>query len=134
GRLIGTPEDLAMAALTFRFELDPATGLPRLTDPAGALAPGECESLQRELSAGYARLVGLDRRTVRLRTRLAAAGGRGRVRLPVLPGRDRRCPTLVLTALAPAAPAAAAPPRGAGVLAPLEGLRAGPLLANPDRG
>ena len=56
-----------MAALSIRYEMDPATGLPRLVAPTDALSQAERHALELRLARNYQRLLEVGQDTLGLR-------------------------------------------------------------------
>src|SRR2546423_549469 len=112
-----------------RFELDQATGLPRLRALNGVLSRQEHADLEVLLRKHYRQLVEDGRRTRVLRVRLAS--GPVSFRVTVRPGVSRRCPALVLERLPNGDRSERRPGRGAwvsGLAAAWEELVHGSLL------
>ncbi len=92
-----------MTSLILRYAEDPATGLPCLEDPSGRLSSAELDALGRAVEEHFERLTsGADGQLLDL-------GGAVGPNLPryfrvTLADRDRRCPTLLLEAVAPPEP------------------------------
>jgi len=87
-----------MACLTLRYCEDSATGLPRLEDPGGSLAPADLETLGREIDRHYERLIGSPD------GQFFTLNGSDDPHLPrhfrvTVQDRNRRSPTLVLEAV-----------------------------------
>ena len=93
-----------MAGLTLTYREDPRTGLPRLEDPGGGLPADVLAALGRELGRRYERLAhGPDRQYLTLDA--PAGAGVPRCFRVTVTERAKRCPTLLLEAAEPPAPA-----------------------------
>lgn len=93
-----------MTRTVFRYAMDPATKLPRLAAPAGALTPQERARLKRQLRRHYRRLLDLDGRMVKLGEPLEI--GPALFRVTVRPGSSARVPTVLLEHVRRKAPTA----------------------------
>jgi hypothetical protein len=97
-----------MDSLTLRYAEDPATGVPHLEDPGGCLDAADLDALGREIDRHFERLArGEDGRL--FTPDLPAGPGLPRHFRVTVADRHRRCPTLVLEAVAPPGPAEAEP-------------------------
>jgi hypothetical protein len=90
-----------MTETVLRYELDPTTGLPRLTLLSGSLGEDDHCHLEDALEQNYGRILESQRSRV---LRLTLPSGPARFQVIVQTDRDSRCPTLRLRRLAPGGP------------------------------
>src|SRR5436309_6242117 len=112
-----------MTSLILRYAEDPATGLPCLEDLSGRLSRAELEALGRAVEGDFERLAGgADGQLFDLDGAIGPNLPR-HFRVTVA-DRDRRCPTLLLEAVAPPEPE---------VKTPADAAAEEPLSAAPGR-